>query len=282
MATVRVSSSNGSTGREGGDSSDGSRSSSPSLVSSSYLERPEPEGGSGPRSPVGGGERVINGISLFLLQVGIVIDAERAEPASGWPVIGGYDWASHEVGSYESEFSTQEELRSWAERSFIASPWKTPHSACVLLCFNSVFLRESTDYSTGCGNFHSTVVELSVLQLHLEATSTCNSTGCETVHSLVVELSSFILELSTTVQQLKETRARSDWIVEEAERLKLEAKGLTESEKELQSHVERTNETIVVLNTNVQIEHEEDFNKALRQTAFLLGADPLAVDFDIC
>ncbi|BAU02383.1 hypothetical protein VIGAN_11190000 [Vigna angularis var. angularis] len=207
MATVRVSSSNGSTGREGGDSSDGSRSSSPSLVSSSYLERPEPEGGSGPRSPVGGGERVINGISLFLLQVGIVIDAERAEPASGWPVIGGYDWASHEVGSYESEFSTQEELRSWAERSFIAS---------------------------------------------------------------------------TTVQQLKETRARSDWIVEEAERLKLEAKGLTESEKELQSHVERTNETIVVLNTNVQIEHEEDFNKALRQTAFLLGADPLAVDFDIC
>ncbi|KOM37354.1 hypothetical protein LR48_Vigan03g073500 [Vigna angularis] len=66
------------------------------------------------------------------------------------------------------------------------------------------------DYSTGCGNFHSTVVELSVLQLHLEATSTCNSTGCETVHSLVVELSGFILVKMKTLNpsSLHETLAR--------------------------------------------------------------------------
>ncbi|KOM47550.1 hypothetical protein LR48_Vigan07g125400 [Vigna angularis] len=51
---------------------------------------------------------------------GVVIDAERAEPADGWPMIGGYVWASHEVGSYESDFSTREELWLWAKRSYIA------------------------------------------------------------------------------------------------------------------------------------------------------------------
>ncbi|KOM43657.1 hypothetical protein LR48_Vigan05g126200 [Vigna angularis] len=117
MSIVRVSSSDELTGRGGGESSDWSRSSSPSSVSSSYLERPEQEGGSGSKSSASGGEMDINEISLFLLQGGVVIDAE---PAGGWLVIGGYDWASHEVGSYEPDFSTREELRLWAERSYIA------------------------------------------------------------------------------------------------------------------------------------------------------------------
>ncbi|KOM34724.1 hypothetical protein LR48_Vigan02g087400 [Vigna angularis] len=88
-------------------------------------------------------------------------------------------------------------------------------------------------------------------------------------------------ELSITAQQLKDTRSRSDQIVEEAGRLKLEAKQLAESEKELQSkvdhlteEVERANEAIATLNTNDKIEHEEGFNKALRQAAFLLGRIP--------
>ncbi|KOM38011.1 hypothetical protein LR48_Vigan03g139300 [Vigna angularis] len=127
MATVGISSSDGSTGRDGEDSSDGGRSSSPSLVSSSYLERPEQEEGPGPRSPVRGGERVINGISLFLLQGRIDIDVEWAEPAGGWTTIGGYDWASHEMGSYEFEFSTREELHLWAEQSFIARDGEDAH-----------------------------------------------------------------------------------------------------------------------------------------------------------
>ncbi|KOM39030.1 hypothetical protein LR48_Vigan03g241200 [Vigna angularis] len=86
MATVCVSSSNGSTGREGGESSDRSRG-------------------------------------------GIVIDTERAELAGGWPVIGGYDWASDEVGSYEFDFSTREELRLWAERWYIA---RDVEDACLI------------------------------------------------------------------------------------------------------------------------------------------------------
>lgn len=35
---------------------------------------------------------MINGVSLSLLQGGIMVDHVRAEPANVWPVIGGYEW----------------------------------------------------------------------------------------------------------------------------------------------------------------------------------------------
>lgn len=49
----------------------------------------------------------------------------------------------------------------------------------------------------------------------------------------------------------------------------------------LADKVLKANKTIVVLSTNVQIEHEEGFDKALRQAVYLLEAHTLAADFNI-
>lgn len=43
----------------------------------------------------------------------------------------------------------------------------------------------------------------------------------------------------------------------------------------------KANETIQLLTQDVQIEHEEGFNKALRQAAYPLGANPITASFDI-
>lgn len=49
----------------------------------------------------------------------------------------------------------------------------------------------------------------------------------------------------------------------------------------LTAELVKANESITLLDTNVAIEHEEGFNKAMRQVAFLLKVDPLAVGFDM-
>lgn len=49
----------------------------------------------------------------------------------------------------------------------------------------------------------------------------------------------------------------------------------------LADKVLKANKTIVVLSTDVQIEHEEGFDKVLRQAVYLLGAHTLAANFDI-
>ncbi|KOM43727.1 hypothetical protein LR48_Vigan05g133200 [Vigna angularis] len=97
MAIVSVSSSEGSAGRDNDNSSIGDGSSFPSSVLSSVLDKTDREGGRESGSPVIGGERVINGVSLFFLQGGVDIDVERPEPEGCWPVIDGYGWASHKV-----------------------------------------------------------------------------------------------------------------------------------------------------------------------------------------
>lgn len=48
------------------------------------------------------------------------MDAMRAEPVDGWSAIGGYGWASHYVGSYESEYKSRDDLLEWANQSFLA------------------------------------------------------------------------------------------------------------------------------------------------------------------
>ncbi|KOM56886.1 hypothetical protein LR48_Vigan10g277800 [Vigna angularis] len=75
---------------------------------------------------------------------------------------------------------------------------------------------------------------------------------------------------------------------EEVGKLKVEFKRLGRREEELASQNEnlttkllKANETISTLNSNVVIEHEEGFNKVMRQAAFLLNVDPLASGFDI-
>lgn len=44
----------------------------------------------------------------------------RAEPVDRWPAVGGYGWASHDVGSYESKYKSQDDLLEWANQSFLA------------------------------------------------------------------------------------------------------------------------------------------------------------------
>lgn len=56
---------------------------------------------------------------------------------------------------------------------------------------------------------------------------------------------------------------------------------LTVEGKALTARLEQANERITALNTSVMIEHEEGFNKALRQASFLLGVDPYAKGFDV-
>ncbi|KOM45325.1 hypothetical protein LR48_Vigan06g063100 [Vigna angularis] len=120
MFAVSISSSEESAG-QGGRGAVGSDVQSSSSVSSSFLDKSdEREVDSGPGSPFYGGERVINGTSLFLLKGGVRIDRENVEPSDGWPHIKGYDWASHDVGTFVSDFSTREELQWWADRSHIA------------------------------------------------------------------------------------------------------------------------------------------------------------------
>lgn len=118
MATVQLSSFNGSVGGDGRDSSSGRGASS--SVSSSSLKRADQSVESPSMLESFGGDWVINGVSLFLLQGGIEVDTARAEPTNGWPVIGEYGWASHDVGSYETEYKTHEDLLDWVNNSFVA------------------------------------------------------------------------------------------------------------------------------------------------------------------
>ncbi|KOM38097.1 hypothetical protein LR48_Vigan03g147900 [Vigna angularis] len=120
MSAVGISSYEESAG-QGGRGAVGGDVRSSSSVSSSFLESSdEREVDSGLGSPFYGGERVINGMSLFLLKGDVRIDRENAEPSGGWPRIKGYGWASHDVGTFRSDYSTREELQWWAYRSHIA------------------------------------------------------------------------------------------------------------------------------------------------------------------
>lgn len=49
----------------------------------------------------------------------------------------------------------------------------------------------------------------------------------------------------------------------------------------LEGEILKANETIELLNKNVEIEHEGGFNKAVRQAAYLLRATPLSSGFDL-
>lgn len=49
----------------------------------------------------------------------------------------------------------------------------------------------------------------------------------------------------------------------------------------LEGEIQKANETIELLKQDVQIEHEEGFNKVVCQASYLLGVDPLSSGFDI-
>ncbi|WVZ15328.1 hypothetical protein V8G54_012894 [Vigna mungo] len=66
------------------------------------------------------GDRLVNGIAIFLMKGGVHVDREMAEPAGGWLRIRGYRWASLELDEYTSDFGTREDLLWWLNRSYIA------------------------------------------------------------------------------------------------------------------------------------------------------------------
>lgn len=82
---------------------------SPSSVSLAFLEGSDPgEGESVP--PSRDGDRIINGIAIFLLHGGVQVNREMVEPTGGWPRIRGYHRASPDVDMYTSNFGTREDL----------------------------------------------------------------------------------------------------------------------------------------------------------------------------
>lgn len=54
------------------------------------------------------------------MEGGVEVNVVQATPVGGWLPIGGCDWASHDVGSYESEFGNRNVLLDWANKSFLA------------------------------------------------------------------------------------------------------------------------------------------------------------------
>lgn len=92
---------------------------SPSSGSSSRVNRSDEA-----RASLGSSEpsadRIVYGASLFLLEGGVEVDAMKVEPVGGWPTIGGYEWASHDVRSYESKYKSRDDLLGWANQLFLA------------------------------------------------------------------------------------------------------------------------------------------------------------------
>ncbi|KOM31619.1 hypothetical protein LR48_Vigan01g117400 [Vigna angularis] len=134
MAIVDVESSLESSSRgSGGATGSGSRPSSPDSMSSSYLERSDGDDDSRPPSPIHSREeepepqspiyitkRVVNGEVIHLLKGGIDIDDVGPVSVDCLPVVRGYDWASHGVSLYISEYGTKRQLKWWMDRLWIA------------------------------------------------------------------------------------------------------------------------------------------------------------------
>ncbi|KOM40471.1 hypothetical protein LR48_Vigan04g066900 [Vigna angularis] len=113
MAVVHVESSSESSGRGGGRSAggDGEHGSSPSSVSSSFLEESDHSPGVEPNF-VEADKRIIYGIPIHLLKGGILVDGSPLELAGIGAVILGYDWAPHDANLFASEYATKKAL-SW-------------------------------------------------------------------------------------------------------------------------------------------------------------------------
>ncbi|XP_022632167.1 uncharacterized protein LOC106779147 [Vigna radiata var. radiata] len=98
-------------GSGGGSSSVGGGSSSHSEASSREV--------ASLGSASSGGDRIWHDAALSLLEGGVVVDGLDGTPAGGWPTIGGYTWASHDVGSFKSEIKTRGELLEWANQTYL-------------------------------------------------------------------------------------------------------------------------------------------------------------------
>ncbi|KOM38259.1 hypothetical protein LR48_Vigan03g164100 [Vigna angularis] len=239
MSAFSISSIEESTG-QGGRGAVGGDVRSSSSVSSSFLERfDEREVDSRSGSPFYGGERVINGMSLFLLKGGARIDWEKAESSSGWPRIKVYGWAFHDVGIFRSDYSTGEELQWWADRSHIARDVENAR----LICLGVSHRNEGVFHGKRANQEDFFFVYTYMFnQLFLRV-------------SFIAFQAAVLRELNVAPSQLHP----NDWAAIQA----------------------FANETMSTLNSNVVIEHEEGFNKAMRQADFLLKVDPLAFGFDI-
>lgn len=112
---------------------------------------------------------------------------------------------------------------------------------------------------------------------------------------LKADLDESSLQLATANKLLEDAKLRENGLIEEARKLKLEDAKLAEQsrrlsqellaadvEKEhLSAELVKANETLTNLDATVVIEHEEGFNKAMQQAAFLLKVNPVAVGFNL-
>lgn len=74
---------------------------------------------------------------------------------------------------------------------------------------------------------------------------------------------------------------RGDELVEQSDRLSQELLVAGEDKKKLGAELTQAKEEFAQLDATVILEHEEGFNKALRQVAYLLKVDPIASRFDL-
>ncbi|KOM40851.1 hypothetical protein LR48_Vigan04g104900 [Vigna angularis] len=132
MAVVHVKSSLESSGRSGGGStgSEDERGSSPSSVSSSFLEESDQSPGLRslvnsedqslkPNSHMDADKRIIFRIPIHLLKGGIPVDDAPLEPDGDGTVIPGYDWAPHDASLFASEYGTKKALMWRIRRLYI-------------------------------------------------------------------------------------------------------------------------------------------------------------------
>ncbi|WVY95090.1 hypothetical protein V8G54_034178 [Vigna mungo] len=109
-------------------------------------------------------------------------------------------------------------------------------------------------------------------------------------------------QLTEAKESLKAAQSRCDKLAEEVKKLRLEVRCLDKRGDELAEQSQRfstdlldanmekgrltnelikANEMLTTLDSHMVIKHEEGFNKAMCQAAFLLNLEPLAVGFDI-
>ncbi|WVZ21622.1 hypothetical protein V8G54_008944 [Vigna mungo] len=111
-------------------------------------------------------------------------------------------------------------------------------------------------------------------------------------YGLQADLTEACRQLAIANESLRVTRTRGitwrkrlgkrgDELVGQSEQLSKELLEANAEKAWLASELVKVNNIITTLDSNVAIEHEEGFNKVMRQTVFLLKVDSIAVRFDM-
>lgn len=88
-------------------------------------------------------------------------------------------------------------------------------------------------------------------------------------------------EIKKLKLEVRRLGKRGEELAEQSERLSQELLTTNIEQKRLSTELAQAKEDFAILDAIVILEHEEGFNKAMRQTAFLLKVNPIAAGFNI-